>query len=188
MHRSTYQLLLQILSLPPLQLQTQSENIQLQNIPSIPVPATRVEPVLQPPRVKIIQSAPTPPPRLQPSTSPSFDTNINPWIKNLQNVWSHLSSPKPGKHRRHLCKFYTVYAATRATLEKLSAPKQLSTLSPTISTTYHILSTSTMIRGKSRLFTSYYWENIVTLGGKLLGMNLEDLTMGFTTKCGEPTQ
>ena len=50
-------------TLPPMLPQTQSENIQLQNIPSIPVPDPRVEPVFQPPRVKMHQSAPTRPTR-----------------------------------------------------------------------------------------------------------------------------
>ena len=41
-------------------------------------------------------------------------------------------------------------------------------------------------RGKRRLFTPYYWERIVTLGGKLLEMNLEDLPIGLTTEYGQP--
>ena len=44
-HRSTSQPRLQILPLPPMLPQPQSENLQLQNIPSIPVPYLRVEPV-----------------------------------------------------------------------------------------------------------------------------------------------
>ena len=39
-----------------------------------------------------------------------------------------------------------------------------------------------------RLFTPYYWERIVTHGGKLLEMNLEYLPMGLTTEYGQPTQ
>ena len=39
LHRSTSKPRLQILPLPPLLPQAQSENIQLQNIPSIPVPS-----------------------------------------------------------------------------------------------------------------------------------------------------
>ena len=73
LHRSTSQPRLQILPLPPLLTQTQSENIKLQNIPSIPVPAPRVESILQPPRVKIFKSAPTRPPILHHYTSPSLD-------------------------------------------------------------------------------------------------------------------
>ena len=64
--RSTYQPRSQILPLPPMLPQTQSENLQLQNIPSIPVPAPRVEPVSQPPRVQTNQSETKPPPRVQP--------------------------------------------------------------------------------------------------------------------------
>ena len=46
----------------------------------------------------------------------------------------------------------------------------------------------TISRGKRRLFIPYFWEGIVTLGGKLLEMNLEDFLMGFTTEYGKPTQ
>ena len=52
LQRSTYQPRLQILSLPPMLPQSQSENPQLQNISSITVPAQRMEPILQPPRVQ----------------------------------------------------------------------------------------------------------------------------------------
>ena len=81
LHRSKYQPHLQILPLRPLLSQTQSENFQLQNIPSIPVSDPRVKPFSQPPRVQIIQLAPTPPPRLQTSTSPSLYPYPNQWIK-----------------------------------------------------------------------------------------------------------
>ena len=80
LHISTSQPRLQTLPLPPLLPQTQSENLQLQNIPSILVPALGVEPVSQPPRVKNIQSEPTPPTRLQPFTSSSLDIYPNPLI------------------------------------------------------------------------------------------------------------
>ena len=72
---------LQILPLQPLLPKTQSENIQLQNIPSIPVLDPRLEPVSQPPRVQLLQTAPTPPSSMKPSTSPSLDPDPNPWIK-----------------------------------------------------------------------------------------------------------
>ena len=48
--------------------------------------------------------------------------------------------------------------------------------------------TSTIRRVERRLFTPYYRERIVTLGGKLLEMNLGDLPMGLTTEYGQPTQ
>ena len=64
LHRNTYQPHLQILPLPPMLPQTQSENLQLQNIPSIPVPALMVELVSQPPIVQTHQSLPTSPTRL----------------------------------------------------------------------------------------------------------------------------
>ena len=47
---------------------------------------------------------------------------------------------------------------------------------------------STISMGKRRILTPYYWERIVTYGGKLLEINLKDLPMGFTTKYGQPTQ
>ena len=65
LQRSTSHPRLQLLPLPPILPQTQSENIQLKNILSIPVPAPRLELVLQPPRVQSHWSAPTPPPREQ---------------------------------------------------------------------------------------------------------------------------
>ena len=80
-HRSTSQPHLQILPLPLLLQQTQSENLQLRNIPSITVPYPRVEPVSKPLRVQTLHSAPTQLPRLQPSKSPSLDPYPNPWIK-----------------------------------------------------------------------------------------------------------
>ena len=39
------------------------------------------KPLFKPPRVQKLQSSPTPPPRLQPYTSPSLDPHKNPWIK-----------------------------------------------------------------------------------------------------------
>ena len=81
----------------PLLPQTQSENIQLQNILSIPVPAPRVEPVSQPPRVQTLNSAPTPPPRLQPYTPTILDTYPNQWIK---KITKHLKSPQIPKSRK----------------------------------------------------------------------------------------
>ena len=68
LHKSTSQPRLQILPLPPLLPQTQNVNLQLQNIPRIPVPYTSVEAFSQPIMVKILQSAPTTPTRLQPFT------------------------------------------------------------------------------------------------------------------------
>ena len=64
LHKITSQPRLQILPLPPLLTHTHSENLQLQNIPSIPVPAPMVEPVLQPPRMQALMSSPTSPTRL----------------------------------------------------------------------------------------------------------------------------
>ena len=86
LHRSTSQPCLQILTLPPLLPQTQSENIQLQNTPIIPVPSPGVEPVSQPTRMQTLQSPPTPHIIMQTSTSPSLNQNSNPWIKFLQNI------------------------------------------------------------------------------------------------------
>ena len=97
LHRSTPQPHLQILPLPPLLPQTQSENIQLQNIPNIPVPAPRVEPFSQPTRVQILQSEPTPPPRLQPYTPPRLDPDPNQWIKKFTK---YLKSPQIPKTRK----------------------------------------------------------------------------------------
>ena len=77
--------------------QTQSENLQLQNILSITVPAPRVEPILQPPRVKMHKSAPPSSPRAQPSKSPSLDPHPNPWIK---IVSKYLKTPQIPKARK----------------------------------------------------------------------------------------
>ena len=79
--RSTSQPPLQILPSPLMLPRTQSENLQLKNIPSIPVPAPRAEPFSQPLRVQTHQSSPTTPPRVQPSASPSLDPHTNLWIK-----------------------------------------------------------------------------------------------------------
>ena len=78
-------------------------------------------------------------------------------FKNLQNIWTHLRFPKLGKHRRHPGKFNTVYAAPRVNSDKIYAPKQHINLSPTIYSTYHIISTSTISRGERTLLTPYYW-------------------------------
>ena len=94
---TTSQPRLQILPLPPLLPQTQSENLQVQNIPSMPVPALMMEPFLQTPRVQIIQSAPTPPPIMQPSTSLSLDPDPNPWNK---KITKYLKSPQIPKARK----------------------------------------------------------------------------------------
>ena len=51
-----------------------------------------------------------------------------------------------------------------------------------------MLSTSTIIRAERRLLTPYYWERIVTLGGKLLEINLGYLPMVMAIECGQPTQ
>ena len=96
-HRSISQPRLQILPLPPLLPQTQNEIFQDQNIPSIPVAAPRVEPVSQTPRVKLLQPEPTPPPIVQPYTSPSLDLDPNPWIKNFTK---YLNSPQIPKARK----------------------------------------------------------------------------------------
>ena len=71
--RSTAQLRIQILPLPPMLPQSQNENLQPPEITSIPPPDPRVEPVSKSPRVKTQESAPTPPPRDQSYTSPSLD-------------------------------------------------------------------------------------------------------------------
>ena len=80
LHKSTSKLCFTNLPLPPQLPQTQSENIQLQNIPSIPVLTPKVEPVLQPPGIQTFQLAPIPTPRLKPSTSPRLDPDPNTWI------------------------------------------------------------------------------------------------------------
>ena len=93
----TFQPRLQILPLPLMLPQTQSENIQHQNIPSIPVPAPRVKPISQPLRVQTDQSAHTPPSRDQPSTPPRLDPHPNPWIKTFQNIVRHPRSSNQEK-------------------------------------------------------------------------------------------
>ena len=93
LHRITHQPRLQILPLLPLLPQTQSENIQLQNILRIPVPYLRVEPL----RVKNNQSTPTSPPREQPFTHPRLDPHPNPWIK---KITKYLMAPQISKARR----------------------------------------------------------------------------------------
>ena len=97
LHISTTQPHLQVLPLTPILPQTQSKNIQLQNILSIPVPALRVEPVLQPPGIQTFQSAPIPTPRLKPSTSPSLDPHQNPGIENFTKYLKSPQIPKAGK-------------------------------------------------------------------------------------------
>ena len=84
--------------------------------------------------------------------------------------------------------FNTYYAAPSATSDKISAPKQHSTLLPTIYSTFPMISTYKISREKRRLLSTYYWERIVTHGGELLELNLEDLLMGLTTKYGQPTK
>ena len=91
LQRSTSQPRLNFLPLSLLLPQTQSEYLQLQNIPSIPLQSPIVEPVSQPLRVQILQLAPTSPPRLQPSTSPRLYPDPNPWIK---KVTKDLKSPQ----------------------------------------------------------------------------------------------
>ena len=97
LHRTSSQPRLQILPLPPMLPQNQSENLQLQNISIIPVPSPRVEPFSQPTRVQTLQLPPTPPPILQPSTSPSLDPHPNPWIKKITKYFKSPQIPKSRK-------------------------------------------------------------------------------------------
>ena len=69
---STDQPRIQNLPLPPMLPQNQNENLQPPKITSITAPFPRVKPVLLPPRVQTQKSAPTRPPRQQPSKSPRF--------------------------------------------------------------------------------------------------------------------
>ena len=97
LHRSTSQPRLQILPLPPMLPQNQSENIQLQNNPRIPVLALRVEPVSQPPRVQTHQSSPIPTLREKPFTPPRLDPHPNTWIKKSTK---YLNTPQIPKSRK----------------------------------------------------------------------------------------
>ena len=45
-----------------------------------------------------------------------------------------------------------------------------------------------MSRVKRKLLTSYYWEKIVALGGKMLEMNLVDFPMELKTEFEHPTK
>ena len=86
LQRSTSQTRLQILPLPPMLPQTKSENLQLQNIPSILVPAPRVEPFYQYLRVKTHQLATKLPPiEFLPQPPALIHTQINE-LKKLQNI------------------------------------------------------------------------------------------------------
>ena len=135
--------------------QSQNKNIEHQNIISTPAPAPRVEPVSQPLRVQTQQSAPTPPTKYQPSTSPRFKPHSNPWVKIFKNIRKHPRSSKPKKHKRHSGKFNTDYYVPRAKLRKISVPKQHSTLLPTIYSNYSIIIPSTIIRAKRKLQKLY---------------------------------
>ena len=88
LQRSTSQPRLKNLPLSPLLTHTQNENLQLKNIPFIPVPA---------PRVQLLQSSPTKPPRLQPYTSTLLDPDQNPWIKKITKYLKSLQIPKARK-------------------------------------------------------------------------------------------
>ena len=130
--RSTSQPCLQILLLPPMLSQTKSENIQLQNIPSIPVPAPRVEPFFQPPRGQTHQYEPIPPTREKLSTPPSLDPHPNPLIK---KITKYLKTPQIPKSRKTQAAPRKVQHQLRRSLcnfRKISAPKQHRTLLPTI--------------------------------------------------------
>ena len=102
LHINTSQPRVQILPLLPLLPQTQNETYQDQNTLSIPVAAPRVEPVLQPLTLQLLQTAPLP---------------LH-GLKHLQNIWSHLRSPKKEKHSRHPSKFNPDYAAPHVTSGK----------------------------------------------------------------------
>ena len=130
--RSTAQHRINILPLPLMLPQSQNENLQPPKITSIPTLSPRVEPVMHSPRFQTQESAPTPPPREQPSTSPSLGTYSNAWIKKFQNIRRYPRFSKPGKHKRHPGKLSISYAVTRANLGHISAPKQNSTLFPTL--------------------------------------------------------
>ena len=151
LQRITSQPRLQILPLPPMLPQSQNENLQHQKIISTPAPATRLEPVSQPPRVQTQYSAPTPPPIDQPSTSPSLDPHSNPWIKISKNIRKHPRFSNPEKDKRHPGKFKTDHSGPHATLGQISAPKQHRTLFPTIYSIYRTLATSTIARVKRKL-------------------------------------
>ena len=139
--------------LPPILQQSQNENLQPPEITSIPAPDPRLEPVLQPLRLQIQESAPKPPPREQPSTYPSL--NLISLIKIYINIRRYPRFSKPGKHKRHPSKFNTVNAVPRATLGQISASKQHSILFPTIYSNYCMLYTCTIIRVKRKQYTTH---------------------------------
>ena len=73
LQQSTARPRLQNLSLPSMlpQIQTQDPSLPIITHPS--APGIRVEPVVQHPRVQILMTAPTPPPRVNHSLLPSLD-------------------------------------------------------------------------------------------------------------------
>ena len=83
LQQSTYHPRLQILPLPPILPQSQNQNILSPKITSTSAPYPSLEPVVQTLRVKTLTSATTAPPRVNPSTSPTFYPRSNQWIKKI---------------------------------------------------------------------------------------------------------
>ena len=81
LQKITAQPCLQILPLPPMLPQIQNKDLLPPKTTITPAPATRVELVAQPLRVQTRESAPTSPTMVKPSTPPSLDPHLNPWIK-----------------------------------------------------------------------------------------------------------
>ena len=65
----------------PMLPQIQNKNILPQKITIPPISDPRLEPAVQPLRVKTLTSSPTPTPRLKISIPPSLETYANPWIE-----------------------------------------------------------------------------------------------------------
>ena len=105
---------LKMLPLPPMLLQSHTQDTSPDIITHPDAPYMRVEQVVQPPRVKTTRTSPTSPPRVQHTPSPSSDPFINPWIKinYKKKIYPRLSQLH--KIKLHHIKFNITYVSPHA--------------------------------------------------------------------------
>ena len=136
------------------------------------MPDLRVELVSQPPMVQLLQLEPTPPPRLNPSTPPILDPNPNPWIKKITKYLKSPQIPKArGKQaapRKVQHRLHCSPRNFRQNFRTQAAQHLVANHLFNLPHSFHIYNN----QGERRLLTPYYWERIVTLGGKLLEIKL----------------
>ena len=128
LQRSTAHPHLKMLPLPPMLLQSHTQDISPDIITHPDAPYMRVEQVVQPPRVNTTRTSPTSPPRVQHTPSPRPDPFTNPWIKTFirKKIYPRLSQLH--KIKLHHIKFNITYVSPHAMVVPIYALNQHITL------------------------------------------------------------